>query len=237
MGASGGVNAALSSSADRVHLARAALKEAQVRVGEPRRGWVTPAWPCGPALTTVMPAGLRRGHVISVTGSTSLMLALIAQASGDGAWTAMIGMPQVGVIAAARRGVELARLALIPYPGAQAAATVGACVDGMDVVVVGAHISLSHADRRRVAARARERGSILVVAGEWPGAQTALTVDAHRWNGLGDGEGRLRERQLLVTVRGRAQEPQRHVSLTLDADSGARWVRPGVRQSLDEGAA
>jgi hypothetical protein len=149
----------------------------------------------------------------------------------------MIGMPQVGVIAAARRGIDLAHLALIPYPGTQAATAAGACVDGMDVVVMGENLALSHADRRRLVTRARERGAVLVVAGAWEGAHTVLTVEDHRWIGLGAGDGRLRERELIVAVGGRSHGRTRRVSLMLDADSVARWVRPGVPQSLDEGVA
>jgi hypothetical protein len=222
---------------DRLRRARAALRGAEVRMGAPSQGWQAPALPCAKGLDAVVPAGLRRGQVVSVTGSTSLMLALVAETSREGAWTAMIGMPHVGVVAASRRGIELSRLALIPHPGIHAAAAAGACLEGMDVVLLGEGLALSFADRRRLMTRARERGAVLVVAGSWEGAHTSLIVESHRWLGLGAGDGRLRERQLTVAVGGRTHGNTRRVSLTLDEDSGARWARPGVRHTLDEGVA
>lgn len=214
------------SAAERVARARAALATVQARVGTTRDRWEAPTLPLATSLEPLLPGGLRRGQVIQVSGSTSLVLALVAQASREGSWVAMIGMPQVGVVAAARRGIELARLALIPHPGSQAPAVTGACVDGMDVVVAGERLALSDADRRRLAARARERGVVIVSAGEWgPGGHVNLAVESTRWGGLGAGDGRLRSREITVTVKGRAAAAARRVSLTLDEE----YSRPGVR--------
>ena len=221
---------------DRLRRARAALTGVEVRMGAPRHASQEPTLACAEDLAPLLPQGLRRGQVVAVTGATSLMLALASQASQEGAWTAMVGMPQVGVIAAARRGIELARLALIPHPGTQAAATAGACLEGMDIVMLGAGLALSPADRRRLMSRARERGAVLVVEGAWPGAHTTLTVTSQRWSGLGAGDGRLRERQVSVRVADRRGSP-REVALTLDAAAVAHWVRPGVRDVIDEGVA
>jgi hypothetical protein len=66
--------------------------------------------------------GLRRGSTMSVAGSTALVLALLAEATGEGSWAAITGMPDVGVVAAAELGVDLERLALVPDPGAEVAA-------------------------------------------------------------------------------------------------------------------
>jgi len=163
---------------------------------------------------------------------------LVAEASREGSWTAMIGMPQVGVVAAARRGIELARLALIPHPGAQAPVVAGACVDGMDVVVLGPRLALADSDRRRLVARARERGAVLISAGPWAGAHATLAVEESRWSGLGAGDGRLRERELTVAVSSRAGGQVRRVLLTLDSDAGLRsGRRASVGQAALEGAA
>lgn len=221
---------------DRLRRARAALTGVEVRMGAPRHRSQDATLPCADQVAAVLPHGLRRGEVVAVAGSTSLMLALAARSSQEGAWTAMVGMPQVGVIAAARRGIELSRLALIPDPGAQAAATVGVCLEGMDIVMLGSDLALSHADRRRLMARARERGTVLMATGQWPGAHTTLRVTSQHWSGPGAGDGRLRGRQVSVTVAGR-HGPPRQVPLVLDAQAGAHWTRPGVREVLDEGAA
>src|SRR2546423_11894587 len=74
------------------------------------------------ALTELFPGGgLRRGATVAVTGSTSLALALLAGPSQAGSWTAGVGRPDPRLVAAAELGVDLARLALGPRPGAQRA--------------------------------------------------------------------------------------------------------------------
>jgi hypothetical protein len=178
--------------------------------------------PVSEDLAPLLPARvLRRGTVVAVEGSTSLVLALIARASREGSWTVIVGMPQVGVVAAARRGIDLARLALVPHPGAEAATVVGACIDGMDVVVLGPRLALGDADRRRLAARARERGTVLVSAGPWTGAHVALAVTRTSWSGLGAGDGRLRSRSLAVARSGRHLGAGDEATVVLDADDAA----------------
>ena len=227
----------------RLDKARAALATVQTRVGTSRsvtgtECWEAPVLPLAPALSELLPTGLRRGQVVAVEGSTSLVLALVAEASREGSWTAMIGMPQVGVVAAARRGIELARLALVPHPGAQAPAVAGACIDGMDVVVFGPRLALSDADRRRLSARARERGGVIISAGPWTGAHVTLTVEGTSWSGLGAGDGRLRAREMAVAVSSRAGGQVRRVLLTLEADSmPRRESQASVGQARYEGAA
>jgi hypothetical protein len=231
----GGVVDATAQSA-RLEKARAALAAVQTRVGTSKECWDAPTLPLASALSDALPAGLRRGQVVAVQGSTSLVLALVAEASREGSWTAMIGMPNVGVVAAARRGIELSRLALVPHPGSQAPAVAGACVDGMDVVVLGPRLALADSDRRRLAARARERGAVIVSAGPWDGANVGLTVLRSTWSGLGAGDGRLRARDLIVEVTSRAGGPARRIALTLEADVMLR-TRQSVGQASLEGAA
>ena len=227
----------------RLALARAALGAVETRMGADRAVWDTPALPLTESLRPLLPRGLRRGHVVAVEGSTSLLLALAGEASREGAWTAMVGMPSVGVLAAAGRGIDLARLALIPQPGVQAPAVLGACIDGVDIIVIGRGLALSEADRRRLAARARERGCILLVQGGWPAAHEVLTVERSRWTGLGAGEGRLRHREITVAVTGRSAGATGRVMMTLDADHHALPVRTqsphqaAVDRALGTGAA
>ncbi|OIQ66214.1 hypothetical protein GALL_522190 [mine drainage metagenome] len=146
-----------------------------------------------------------------VAGSTSLLLALVSEASRAGSWVAMVGLDGVGLLAAEEVGVVLTRLALVPDPGAQAAVVVAALIDGMDVVVLGPRVGLTGADRRRLMARARERGSVLVSTAPWAGASLVLTVERQQWSGLGAGDGRLRAQQVTVrrNGRGRAAVPLR----------------------------
>ncbi|WP_062377581.1 hypothetical protein [Demequina pelophila] len=203
----------------RLAKAREALAGVQRRVGTTRERWEAPVLPLAPVLDQVLPEGLRRGRVVAVDGSTSLLLALAAEASRAGAWTAFVGLPSVGVVAAARRGIDLDRVAAIPHPGAHAAAVAGACVEGMELVLLGTGLALSDADRRRLASRARERGAVLLCQGRWPGAHATVTALRSRWHGLGAGDGRLRGRDLTVQVEGRNAGAPRFVTVPLDGEA------------------
>ena len=138
-----------------------------------------------------------------VTGSTSLLLALVAQASQEGSWVAVVGLPAVGVLAAHQAGVELDPLALVPRPGPDAPTVLAALLDGVDVVIVGNGAALADSDRRRLTARARERGTVLLSTTSWPGANLVLAAEPVEWTGLGDGHGHLRRHRLAVTRGGR----------------------------------
>jgi hypothetical protein len=75
-----------------------------------------------------------------------------------------------------------------------------------------------------LAARARERGTVLIPVGTgWPeGADLRLSVLAGAWEGLGQGHGHLRGRMALVAAEGRgAAARQRRVQLWLPGPTGA----------------
>ncbi|MFC4616970.1 hypothetical protein ACFO3K_19750 [Cellulomonas algicola] len=188
-----------------------------------------PPLPVPDRLAPLLPDGLRRGATTAVVGSTSLVLAMLAHACAGGAWAAVVGQPTVGLLAAAEAGVALERLALVPRPGQDAATVVAALVDGIDVVLVGPDTVLTDTDRRRLSARARDRGAVLLSSVAWPGASTVLTVEAGRWWGVGAGDGRLRTHELRVTRSGRggsAVPLSVDVTLPLSADSPSVPVAP-----------
>jgi hypothetical protein len=163
-----------------------------------------PPLPVTSALAALLPEGaLRRGSSLVVTGSTSLVLALVARASQEGSWVAVVGLPGVGLLAAQQAGVVLDRLALVPRPGPDAPTVVAALLDGVDLVVVGDDVALVDSDRRRLTARARERGGVLLSTGPWSGANLVLAAEPVEWTGLGDGHGHLRRHRLSVTRGGR----------------------------------
>lgn len=162
-----------------------------------------PPLPVPPALAPVLPDGLRRGATTVVLGSTSLVLALLAHACAGGAWAAVVGQPAVGLLAAAQAGVVLDRLAVVPAPGPDASLVVAALVDGIDVVLVGPQVTLTDTDRRRLSARARDRGAVLLSTTPWAGAGAVLDVEAGEWSGVGAGDGQLRTRQVRVVRSGR----------------------------------
>jgi hypothetical protein len=188
--------------------------------------------PVSSSLAPLFPAGgLRRGSTIAVRGSTSLLLALLAEASAAGSWCAVIGLPALGAVAAVEAGIAAERLALVPDPGAEPGAVAAALLDGVDIVVVGSPGGLQLVDVRRLVARARQRGSVLIGVGNWPGAELRLEITDTAWYGLGDGHGHLKARAATIvgTGRGSASRPRR-VRVWLPAAGGgvAAPVDPAI---------
>ena len=180
--------------------------------------------PVVPALQPLLPGqGLRRGTTVAVGRSAALALALVAGASVAGSWVAAVGLPDLGIVAAAENGIVLERLALVPAPGARAWPTVvAALLDAVDVVLVRPPAGLPAGQARRLAARARERGAVLVPLGAWSEpADLRLTVVASNWQGLGQGHGRLQARRVEVVAGGRgAAARERRLPLWLPAADG-----------------
>jgi len=164
------------------------------------------AVPTHPALESVLPGGtLREGTVVQVEGSTTLLMALLAGPSASGRWVAVAGMPEFGVEAAARFGIDLERLVLVPDPGRQWLTVVAALADVIPVVAVRPAGRVSPAETSRLQARLRQRGTTLLVAGEWAGSDARLGVEASEWQGLERGHGHLAEREVVVSVAGRGE--------------------------------
>jgi hypothetical protein len=184
-------------------------------------------------------AGLRRGTAVTVEGApgaTTLALALGAAASAAGSWAAAVGLPSLGWLAAAELGVALERVVMVSPPAAAWATVVAALLDAVDLVWAGLPPRLAAGDARRLVARARERGSVLIpVAGRtagwsgrpagagWPSpAPVRLAVAAPAWTGpAGAGAGRLQARRVEVTATGRgAVARERRVALWLPGPDG-----------------
>jgi hypothetical protein len=198
--------------------------------------------PVLPELRGLLPnRGLRRGTTLAIAtatpvratggagstpaarsvGATSLLLALLAAASEAGSWCAVVGMPALGAVAAAEAGIALDRLALVPNPGPDWTTVVAALLDGVDIVVAAPPGPIAPSVAARLAARARQRGSILVSYGRWDGADLTFDAIGSVWHGLESGRGRLRCRQLTVVARGRgAAAAPRRVEFPWPAPSG-----------------
>ncbi|MFC7341832.1 hypothetical protein [Saccharopolyspora griseoalba] len=186
-------------------------------------------------LATVLPwPGLRRGSTVAVRGSVSLLFALLAEATASGSWGAVVGLPGINLVAAAEAGVELERLAVVPRPGSDPAGVIAALLDGVDLVAVGGTGRLPDSDARRLSARARNRGSVLLPLGRWPGAEVQLRCTGATWSGLGQGHGHLRERSVAVHASGRgAASRPRTCGLLLPArDGSVAEARPAGRAHL-----
>jgi hypothetical protein len=191
--------------------------------------------PVLPELTGLLPGrGLRRGSTVAVatgrparSGGTSLVLALLAEASRSGSWCAVVGVPTFGAVAAADIGIALDRLALVPHPGPEWATVVAALIDGVDVVVTAVPGTVTASVASRLAARARQRGSVLVPYGRWEGADVTLQVIRGVWEGLGQGRGRLRRREVTISARGRgAAARPKEIKVWMPGDRAARPAIP-----------
>jgi hypothetical protein len=179
-----------------------------------------PPLPVHPALREVLPSGLRRGSTMAVSGSISLLLALLGAASADGAWCALVGLPRISAEAAAEYGMDLRRLAIIPSAGTGWTTAIGALLDAVDVVATRPP-RLVPGDVRRLAARVRSREAVLMSYGEWPGADVRLRAADGQWTGLGQGYGRLQARRLEVHAEGKGTAARpRTANLLLPAAGG-----------------
>jgi hypothetical protein len=163
----------------------------------------------------LLPAGgVQRGSTVAVSGSpgsgsTTVALALAAAATSAGEWAAVVDPAGpswrgcLGARAAVEAGVELERLAVVRRaPGNDVwAAVVAALLDGVTLVVAAVPPRLRLGDARRLVARARERGAVLVAFGDWP-VEAAVRVQTgpSTWRGLADGTGLLEGRDLSVHV-------------------------------------
>src|SRR5580698_642855 len=160
--------------------------------------------PVLPALQGLLPGGaLRRGSVVAAGPWSLLCLALAAGASAAGAWCAVVGLPQLGVAAAAGAGLDPDRMLLIADPGTGWPQVVASLLDGCELVLLRSPDRPPAQVRRRIEATVRRFGGVLVVAGEWDGAQARLSIAQQEWTGIGTGHGRLRARRVQVVADGR----------------------------------
>ena len=159
------------------------------------------------------PGGLRRGATLAAVGSTSMVLALLAGAMSDGAWGAVVGMPELGLLAAGQDyRINLAQLALVPEPGPDWSVVVSALIDGVDIIVVNVPAPVPAGTVRALAARARQKGAVLIPTTPWAGSDLIIEATDRTWTGLGKGRGRLRQQQLTIRVAGRGRAAQTRTS-------------------------
>ena len=192
--------------------------------------------PVLPALRELLPGGgLQRGSVVTSGDWGLLALALAGGAVADGAWCAIVGVPALGVRAAADAGLDLDRVLLIAEPGPGWPQVVASLLDGFDIVLLRPPDQPPAQLRRKLEAAARRYGSVLVVAGDWPGAQSRLLVTDAEWTGIGAGHGRLRARKVYVVASGRgAGGRARSAWLWLPGPDGAVAAATGADR-LDAG--
>jgi hypothetical protein len=181
-------------------------------------------------LATLFPEGrLRRGITVAVrgAGATTLAFALAASASAAGSWMAMVGMPDANLATAGELGVALERVAVMLPPIDQWSATVAAVVGAFDFVMLAPSHRVPLGDARRLMARARERGTVLITVNRsaraaWPErVDLELSISTRQWDGLGCGHGHLRTRVAQVDMVGRRDLARpRHGEFALPGANG-----------------
>jgi hypothetical protein len=206
-----------SSRAEQVEHLRRKIAAVSGKVGAARRG---PAQSVDPLpdsesllplpepLAELLPTSLPRGTVAVVSGARSLPLSMVAAVTAEGGHAAIVGQPDVGLLAVVEMGADLSRIAVIPEPGADPVEVAAVLMDGMDLVVLGLGGRSVPAGRARaVVARARQKGcTLLVTNGDWQGASARLDarVCGYEITGRGrPGFGRIAKVQLAYSVSGR----------------------------------
>ena len=172
--------------------------------------------------------GLQRGTSVGFdgAGSTSVALTLAASTLGTDRWMAIVGLEELGLLAASELGVRLDRLLLIESTqSTQLAAVAAALVEAVDIIVIHPRKRLGARDARRLTARSKERGTVLFHLDggrNWPGVlDLEITTSAERWEGLGQGHGHLRQRHLTVSTFGRRSSARhRQTSILLPGPTG-----------------
>jgi hypothetical protein len=197
------------------------------------------ALPVPAPLAPVLPMrGLERGRVHGVTGdaAASLVYALVAAASAEGAWCAFVDMPHAGLRAAHEHGVALERVVCIDTDRSLSwGRVVGALTDGIDIIVARDPVCTA-AEARKVASRVKAQGAVLIIQGAVQSARGAvqdakgavqsaqsfpldvlLTARTQSWS---FGACAL-ERTVRVTAEGRRIPAARGVTVLLPSASGA----------------
>ena len=160
--------------------------------------------PVLPALRGLLPGGgLRRGSVVAAGPWSLLCLALAAGASAAGAWCAVVGLPQLGVAAAAAAGLDPDRMLLIADPGAGWPQVVASLLDGCELVLLRPPDRPPAQVRRRIEATVRRFGGVLAGGGGVGRCAGPALIAQQEWTGIGTGHGRLRARRVQVVADGR----------------------------------
>jgi len=210
------------------------VSELQSRIRSMQRSRLdTRELPTIPALSELLPGGaLAAGNAYAVDDSTMLALGLLLGPSRAGSWCAVVGMPDLGVEAAAGLGIDLERLVLVPHPGDHWLSVVSALVDVVSVVLVRPPARSKvrgEAAAAKLASRLRQREAVLVSLGQsaedaWPRSEARLSITESAWTGLGAGFGHLSARQVTVSSVSRSWAGR--------AKSRRLWL-PGPDQAIE----
>lgn len=187
--------------------------------------------PTPPVFADLLPAGaLERGRIYGCTGdaSLSLLFSLVAPATREGSWLAMVDMAHAGLQSAREHGVALHRTVCAVSGSASAwPLVVGALVDGIDMVAVSSPVCRAP-EARQLAARVKASGSVLFVLGNAGSfvPDVVLRSCTVSWNF----DLHAHSRHVDVSVTGRRVHAQRTVAVHLP---GAKGCIESIRQCTD----
>lgn len=165
-----------------------------------------PVLPVDERLAGLLPVGgLRRGGIVQVASSNAILLTLIARYSSEGGWSAVLGMPELGLLAAAEAGVNLERLLLVTVAPDTWDIATATMIDGVELVVVAPPVArVPPRIASKILGKARDSDAAIITVGKasWPRVDATLSPGKSVWHGIGQGHGRLRWRELEVRATG-----------------------------------
>lgn len=166
--------------------------------------------------------GLARGTVASVAGTSSVLVGLLASVTAAGSHAAVIGMPDLSLLAAVEQGADLSKIAIVPAPKDSAVEVAAILLDGVDLILLGLPgVVVTPSRARAVVARARSKGAVLLVAeGRWDGVDLRIESRVAGYSGLGEGHGRVTAVQLDVAAAGKGFQ-RRTQCMEIRSDSGS----------------
>jgi hypothetical protein len=149
-------------------------------------------------------------------------------------WCALVGLPDFGVEAASQAGVKLERVVLVPQPEAQWLSVVAALSAALPVVVVRPSTPVRQGEAARLATRLRDSETVLLVVGEWPGAEATISLTGPQWLGVGDGWGCLTKCEANLMVHSKRYPAGRSVRVVLPGSEGILEPAAGWGQGTPE---
>jgi hypothetical protein len=184
--------------------------------------------PVNPVFEHLLPeGGLRPGTSTQIrgVGATTFALSLVAAASQE-SWTAIVGMPWLGLSAADELGVDLDHVVVVGDPGKKWTDVLAAVVDAFDVVVC--RPQLPQRDVHKLSGRIRERDAVFVTIGDFAESDVRIDSRPAGWTGIEDGHGHLTARRIDVSVTGRrgAALGKRATLWLPDRDGNVTLVEP-----------
>lgn len=174
-----------------------------------------------PPLQPLFPkSGFERGRLYGITGdaSLSLLFALVAQPTTRGSWWATVDMARIGLLSADEYGVALQRTVCVSSGSSHAwPQVVGALVDGIDLVAVMSP-ACSAGEARRITARARAQGTVLIVVGHHGAFDVDMVLHARSLQWQFDTH--ASSRTVHIATHGRRVHGARDVTVCLPSSQG-----------------